>query len=139
MSTRARSAAPAPARRQPVPTRTRPVEEPRPRRRARAQPAPRTRTRTRTRAQTVRRWLWVPGLAVMLGGIVFINAATLRLSTRSSLTMQRSSEAQSEVVNLNQALQQEDAQVRTAATRALNMKQENSQQMTFLRAKNPTP
>jgi hypothetical protein len=81
----------------------------------------------------------VPGLALLLGGIVFLNAATLRLSTRSSVTMQRSSEAQSEIVNLNQALQQEDAQVRTAAARALNMKQENPQQIGFLRAKNPTP
>lgn len=139
MSTRARNAASAPARRQPAPARTRPVEEPRPRRRARSQPAPRTRTRTRTRAQSVSRWLWLPGLAVLLGGIVFLNAATLRLSTRSSVTMQRSSEAQSEIVNLNQALQQEDAQVRTAATRALNMKQENPQQIGFLRAQNPTP
>jgi hypothetical protein len=139
VSTRARSASPAPARRQPVPSRARPLEETRPRRRARPQAAPRARTRTRTRAQTVRRWLWVPGIAVLLGGIVFLNAATLRLSTRSSLTMQRSSEAQSEIVNLNQALQQEDAQVRTAAARALKMKQENPQQMTFLRAKNPTP
>lgn len=85
------------------------------------------------------RWLWVPALAVLLGGLVFINAATLRLSTRSSLTMQRASEAQSEIINLNQALQQEDAQVRTAAGRALGMRQENPQQITFLRAKSPTP
>jgi hypothetical protein len=137
VSTGARSTASAPARRQAVPARTRPAEETRPRRRARPQTAPRT--RTRTRAQTVRRWLWVPAIALLLGGIVFINAATLRLSTRSSLTMQRASEAQSEIVNLNQVLQQEDAQVRTAASRALNMKQESPQQITFLRAKNPTP
>jgi len=75
----------------------------------------------------------------MLGGIVFINAATLRLSTRSSLTLQRTSEAQSEIVNLNQALQQTDAQVRNAATRQLGMRQEVASQVTFLSAPDPTP
>jgi hypothetical protein len=75
----------------------------------------------------------------MLGGIVFINAATLRLSTRSSLTLQRTSEAQAEIVNLNQVLQQTDAQVRTAATRQLGMKQEVASQVTFLSAPDPTP
>lgn len=136
MTARARSTT-APARRQAEPARQRPIERVRPSRR----PASRTATnpRTRTRAASVVRWLWVPALALMLGGIVFINAATLRLSTRSSLTMQRSSEAQSEIINLNQALQQEDAQVRNAAARALGMKQENAQQITFLRAKSPTP
>ena len=79
-------------------------------------PAPRT--AAHPRARLLVRWLWVPALAVMLGGIVFINAATLRLSTRSSLTLQRTSEAQSEIVNLNQALQQTDAQVRNAADAA---------------------
>jgi len=81
----------------------------------------------------------VPVLAAMLGGIVFINATTLRLSTRSSLTLQRTSEAQSEIVNLNQALQQTDAQVRNAASRQLGMKQEVASQVTFLSAPNPTP
>jgi|NGEPerStandDraft_6_1074524.scaffolds.fasta_scaffold177058_2 hypothetical protein len=82
--------------------------------------------------------MWVPALAVMLGGIIWINAATLRLSTRSSLTIQRANEAQSEIINLNAALQQEDAQVRIAATRMLGMKQETSAQVTILRAVLPT-
>jgi hypothetical protein len=85
------------------------------------------------------RWVWAPALAVMLGGIVFINATTLRLSTRSSVTLQRTSEAQSEIVNLNQTLQQTDAQVRNAAARELGMKQEVASQVTFLSAPNPTP
>jgi len=133
MSARARAA--APARRRSAPSRTRPVEQPRPARR----PAPRTAPRTRSRTGVLVRWLWVPALAVLLGGIVFINAATLRLSTRSSLTLQRTSEAQSEIVNLNQVLQQTDAQVRNAATRQLGMKQEVASQVTFLSAPDPTP
>ncbi len=131
MSVRARAA--APARRRNAPARTRPLAPARPARR----PAPRT--AARPRARLLVRWLWVPALAVMLGGIVFINAASLRLSTRSSLTLQRSSEAQSEIVNLNQALQQTDAQVRNAATRQLGMRQEVASQVTFLSAPNPTP
>lgn len=131
MSARARAA--APARRRSAPARTRPAEQPRPARR------PATRTAPRTRTGTLVRWLWVPALAVLLGGIVFINAATLRLSTRSSLTLQRTSEAQSEIVNLNQVLQQTDAQVRNAATRQLGMKQEVASQVTFLSAPDPTP
>jgi cell division protein FtsL len=82
--------------------------------------------------------MWIPVLAVMLGGIVWINAGTLRLSTRSSLTIQRADEAQAEIVNLNAALQQEDSQVQIAATRTLGMKQENPAQVTFLRALAPT-
>ena len=93
----------------------------------------------RTRTQLFVRWMWVPRLAVMLGGIVFLNAATLRLSTRSSLTLQRTSEAQSEIVNLNQALQQTDAQVRNAASRQLGMRQEVASQVTILSAPSPTP
>lgn len=81
----------------------------------------------------------MPAVAVLLGGIVFINATTLRLSTRSSLTLQRSSEAQSEIINLNQALQQEDAQVRNAAARTLGMRQEDPALVTILPAKSPTP
>ncbi len=81
----------------------------------------------------------MPGLAVLLGGIVFLNVATLRLSTRSSLTLQRTSEAQSEIVNLNQALQQTDAQVRNAASRQLGMRQEVASQVTILSAPSPTP
>ena len=128
-----RAGAAAPARRRGVPARARPLTPARPARR----PAPRT--AARPRARLLVRWLWVPALAVMLGGIVFINAATLRLSTRSSLTLQRTSEAQSEIVNLNQALQQTDAQVRNAATRQLGMRQEVASQVTFLSAPNPTP
>jgi hypothetical protein len=87
----------------------------------------------------LQRWWFVPAVALLLAGIVFLNAATLRLSTRSSLTLQRSSEAQSEIVNLNQALQQEDAQVRNAAARTLGMKQEDPAQVTILPAKSPAP
>jgi hypothetical protein len=135
MSVRARAAAPAPARRRSTPARTRPVERTRPSRR----PAARTQARQRPRARLLVRWLWVPALAALLGGIVFINAATLRLSTRSSLTLQRTSEAQSEIVNLNQVLQQTDAQVRNAAARQLGMRQEVASQVTFLSAPNPAP
>ena len=133
MSVRARAA--APARRRSAPARTRPVERTRPSRR----PTTRTHARARPRARVLLRWVWVPGLAVLLGGIVFINAATLRLSTRSSITLQRTSEAQSEIVNLNQVLQQTDAQVRNAATRRLAMRQEVASQLTFLSAPNPAP
>jgi hypothetical protein len=83
--------------------------------------------------------MWIPALALMLGGIVWINSATLRLSSRSSLTLQRTSEAQSEIINLNSALQQEDASVRIAASRSLGMKQEDPAQVSFLRAPEPTP
>jgi len=133
MSVRARAA--APARRRSAPARTQPVERPRPSRR----PATRTQAHRHPRTGLLVRWLWVPALAVLLGGIVFINAATLRLSTRSSLTLQRTSEAQSEIVNLNQVLQQTDAQVRNAATRQLGMRQEVASQVTFLSAPNPAP
>jgi hypothetical protein len=133
MTTRARSA--APARRQAAPARSRPAERVRPKRAPSARPA----ARRAPGLRLVKRWWWLPGVAVLLAGIVFINATTLRLSTRSSLTLQRSSEAQSEIVNLNQALQQEDAQVRNAAVRTLGMRQENPAQIKFLRAKSPTP
>jgi hypothetical protein len=82
--------------------------------------------------------MWVPALALMLGGIVWINVATLRLSTRSSLTIQRSTEAQAEIANLNTSLQQEYAQVRIAAAHSLGMKQETPAQVTVLRAPAPT-
>jgi hypothetical protein len=132
MSARARAA--APARRSTAPERARPVPQPRPTRR----PASRTQTRPKQGVRSLTRWMWIPVLAVMLGGIVWINATTLRLSTRSSLTIQRADEAQAEIVNLNAALQQEDSQVRIAATRTLGMKQENPAQVTFLRALAPT-
>ena len=135
MSVRARAT--APARRRTAPARTRPLEHTSPSRRPSTRPQPRTRQRRRTRLLV--RWAWAPALAVTLGGIVFLNATTLRLSTRSSLTLQRTTEAQSEIVNLNQALQQTDAQVRIAAARELGMKQEVASQVTFLSAPNPTP
>jgi hypothetical protein len=134
MSARARAAAPARRRAATAPARARPLEQPRPTRR----PSSRTAARPRRHVHVLVRWMWVPALAVMLGGIIWINAATLRLSTRSSLTIQRANEAQSEIINLNAALQQEDAQVRIAATRMLGMKQETSAQVTILRAVLPT-
>jgi hypothetical protein len=134
MSTRARAAAPARRRAATAPAHARPLEQPRPTRR----PSSRTAAQPKRHVRVLVRWMWVPALAVMLGGIIWINAATLRLSTRSSLTIQRANEAQSEIINLNAALQQEDAQVRIAATRMLGMKQETSAQVTILRAVLPT-
>lgn len=114
---RARAAEPATAPR----PRTRPAPAPAPRSR-RAAPAPARRPRTAPVAARLRSaWIVIPLIAVILGGIVFVNVAKLSLTNRTTQVIQRSRSIESETARLKATLDAKDAAVRASAQERLGM------------------
>jgi hypothetical protein len=119
----ARRPAPAPGR--PAPTRDAPPctrQTPRPRRAARP---PRARPRLGL--------LVVPLLAILLGGIVWVNAMKLSLTTRTTGVTERARAVQAENAELEAKLARQQARVMTLA-RARGMELSNADTLTFLQS-----
>jgi hypothetical protein len=83
-------------------------------------------------------WLWIPLVAMLLGGIVWVNVAKLQLTTQTSRVVERANQVQSETIRLNAALQQRNAEVRDEARRRLGMIP-SSNQTVWLKAPDPAP
>lgn len=125
MSTRAtartRSAtatAPAPARSRPAPA-PRPAPDARPRREAQPRPRPRTAPRSRTRLRSAR--VIIPIIALILGGIVWVNVAKLALTNQTGQVIERSRSVESETARLKATLEAKNASVRRNAEQRLGM------------------
>ncbi len=119
VSTRAtaRTAAPAQA---PARPRTRPAAAPEPRRRrpAAARPRPRA-VPLAARLRNPR--LLIPLIALILGGIVFVNVAKLSLTNQTGQVIERARSIESETARLKATLEAKNASVRLNAQRRLGM------------------
>lgn len=119
MSTRAGTAAPLP----------------RPRQRPRGPASTRRRRPARSRAsgRTFPRGLALLGLvAVLLGGIVWINVAKLDLATETGRVIDQSRAVQVETVTLRGQLERRDGQVQTRAEEQLGMFPVPGEDVTYL-------
>ncbi len=123
MSTRAapRAAAPAPAR---------------PRTRSRARPAPRpVRGRRRARARLGR--LAIPIVALVLGGIVWVNVAKLNLTHETGQVIEQARAVEAETARLKSRFEQRNATVISRAEKRLGMVSPPSAEVTYLDAGAP--
>ena len=126
MSTRgatARVAAPAPHHAPPV--------RPKPR----LVPPPATRSRRFQRAQLhgVRlAWVVIPFIAILLGGVVWVNVARLNLTTQTGHTVDMYDQVQADVLILRSKLAQKDGQVVDQAATRLGMVQAPGTGLTYV-------
>ena len=125
MSTRAAArGAAAPARTaRPQP---RPDTRPRPRPRPRA--VPRSRRRTGVRLGP----LVIPIIALVLGGIVWVNVAKLALTNDTGKVMERSRAVEAQTARLQSQLDRLDARVRENAQKRLGMVMPSGDSVTYL-------
>ena len=130
MSTRAtaRSAA-APARAPRPQPRTRPASRPAPARRPQARPRPVARRRaTRVRLGP----LVIPIIALVLGGIVWVNVAKLSLTNQTGQVIEQSRTVEAQTARLKSQLEQLDARVRDNAQKRLGMVSPEGDSVTYL-------
>ncbi len=120
MSTRATARATA---RQPRPS-ARPQARPRPRPRAVARPRRRSRVRLGP--------LVIPIIALVLGGIVWVNVAKLALTNDTGKVMERSRGVEAQTARLQSQLDQLDARVRENAMKRLGMVMPSGDSVTYL-------
>lgn len=116
MTARARNTAAAPR------PRPRPREEaprPRPRQQAPVRRAPRPRAVPRPRGIAV----WIPAVAILLGGIVWVNVARLQLTDQTSRVIERANAVRSETLRLEARFNQQNASVQEQARTRLGMDQ----------------
>jgi hypothetical protein len=118
-----RAAARATAARQPRPA-PRPQDRPRPR------PRPVARPRRRTRVR--RGPLVIPIIALVLGGIVWVNVAKLALTNDTGKVMERSRGVEAQTARLQSQLDQLDARVRENAMKRLGMVMPSGDSVTYL-------
>jgi len=126
VSTRAAArAAPAPARPRP---RSRPASRP-----ARPRPAGAGRRRTRVRLGR----LAIPLIALVLGGIVWINVAKLTLTHETGQVIERARSVEAETARLKSRFEQRNATVIARAEKRLGMVSPPSSEVTYLDAGAP--
>jgi hypothetical protein len=115
---RARATAPATAPR----PRTRPAAAPDPRPRRPAPARPRSRPRAQPLSARLRNpRLVIPLIALILGGIVFVNVAKLSLTNRTGQVIERARSVESETARLKASLEAKNAAVRRTAQARLGM------------------
>ncbi|MCB0882670.1 MAG: hypothetical protein KDC33_10715 [Thermoleophilia bacterium] len=79
--------------------------------------------------------LWIPLVALMLGGIVWLNVTKLQITNRVSQTIDAQQAVQSDNARLRTAISRHDKSVLAEARRRLDMRP--AEDVTFVRA--PTP
>ncbi len=134
---RARSAESVPAR-----PRSRPAPAPdaRPRRPAArpvARPRPRRAARPAARLRSAK--VVIPLIALLLGGIVFINVATLSLTNRTGQVIERERSLESENARLKAVFEGKDAAVRRIAQDRLGMVEPGPGEARYLDPKPAAP
>lgn len=126
MSTRAaaRQTAAAPAR----------TARPQPRPDARPRPRPRPRAVPRSRRRSTVRLgpLVIPIIALVLGGIVWVNVAKLALTNDTGKVMERSRAVEAQTARLQSQLDRLDARVRENAQKRLGMVMPSGDSVTYL-------
>lgn len=114
----------------PAPVRPRPASSPRPRPADRRAASARARARPRPRLGV----LVIPLIALVLGGIVWVNVARLSLTNRTGQTIERARSVEAESARLKARLDQREAFVIRNAQRALGMEMPSAAAVTTLRA-----
>jgi hypothetical protein len=107
---------------------------PQPRPGARPQPRPRPRQVPRSRRRTRVRLgpLVIPIIALVLGGIVWVNVAKLALTNDTGKVMERSRGVEAQTARLQSQLDQLDARVRENAMKRLGMVMPSGDSVTYL-------
>jgi hypothetical protein len=78
--------------------------------------------RERLHLQGVRlAWVLVPLIALLLGGVVFVNVQRLNLTTQTGRTVDMYNQAQSDILRLRAVLAEKDGQVVDQASKRLGM------------------
>jgi cell division protein FtsL len=78
--------------------------------------------------------LVIPLIALVLGGIVWVNVAKLTLTNETGQVIQRARSVESETARLQSALEQRNARVRQNAQRRLGMESPSGDSVTYLDA-----
>lgn len=78
-------------------------------------------------------WVLVPLIALLLGGVVFVNVQRLNLTTRTARTVDHHNQAQADILRLRAVLAQKDGQVVEQAARRLGMVQAPGSGLTYVR------
>ncbi len=102
-----------------------PTPGPAPRPRPRLVPPPSRRSRVqRLQLHGVRlAWVAIPLIAILLGGVVWVNVARLNLTTQTGRTVDMYDQSQSDILKLRAKLAQKDGQVVAQAAKRLGMVQ----------------
>ena len=103
-------------------TRPAPVPQQRPRPRDITSPAPTVLQRLRLQGMRLA-WVLIPLIAVLLGGVVWVNVQRLNLTTQTGRTVDMYNQAQSDILRLRAVLAEKDGQVVDQAARRLGMVQ----------------
>ncbi len=103
----------------------RPTPAPAPRPRPRLVPPPSRRNRLqRLQLHGVRlAWVAIPLIAILLGGVVWVNVARLNLTTQTGRTVDMYDQSQSDILKLRAKLAEKDGQVVAQAAKRLGMVQ----------------
>ncbi len=102
----------------------RPAPAPAPRPRPRLVPPPSRNRVQRLQLHGVRlAWVAIPLIAILLGGVVWVNVARLNLTTQTGRTVDMYDQSQSDILKLRAKLAEKDGQVVAQAAKRLGMVQ----------------
>ncbi len=68
-------------------------------------------------------WVAIPLIAILLGGVVWVNVARLNLTTQTGRTVDMYDQSQSDILKLRAKLAEKDGQVVAQAAKRLGMVQ----------------
>ena len=109
---------------------TAPARAPRPQERPRSRPRPRAVAGRRTRVRLGP--LVIPIIALVLGGIVWVNVAKLALTNETGKVMERARTVEAQTARLQSQLDQLDARVRDNAQKRLGLQLPSGDSVTYL-------
>lgn len=77
-------------------------------------------------------WVLIPLIALMLGGVVFVNVQRLNLTTQTGRTVDMYNQAQADILRLRAVLAEKDGQVVDQAVKRLGMVQAPGSGLTYV-------
>lgn len=77
-------------------------------------------------------WVVIPLIALLLGGVVFVNVQRLNLTTQTAQTVDMYNQAQADILRLRAVLAQKDGQVVERAATRLGMVQAPGSGLTYV-------
>ena len=77
-------------------------------------------------------WVLIPLIALLLGGVVFVNVQRLNLTTQTGRTVDMYNQAQADILRLRAVLAQKDGQVVEQAVQRLGMVQAPGSGLTYV-------
>lgn len=77
-------------------------------------------------------WVLIPVIALMLGGVVFVNVQRLNLTTQTGRTVDMYNQAQADILRLRAVLAEKDGQVVDQAVKRLGMVQAPGSGLTYV-------